>query len=95
MTAPTLTETDSKIDSAFGELECVSQQETPHGGDVAAYMILHTCVEGWVCKAHYDRWLANMYPHNMEVIAMYGYIRCPVCQRTYPTLDAYQKVMPL
>lgn len=84
-----------EVDGAFRELECASRQNSPHGGDVVAYLECHDCYRGWCCADHYKIWVEHIAPENRATLARLGYIRCPHCKQKFTNLDVFQKAYPI
>jgi hypothetical protein len=91
----TITDIQVDVDAAFEQLQCHSRQGTPHGGGIAAWGELHDCSEGWLCKAHYTRYVDELVPYNRRLFDLRGYHVWPVCGHHFSSDAAFQKVVPL
>ncbi|MBB5167174.1 hypothetical protein [Mycobacterium sp. AZCC_0083] len=86
MSTPTLPRTDfdtdimSAVDGAFKELDCCSQrkEQLACGGDIAGYQEYHDCIQGWLCKTHWDQALQFL-PVWKERIRTNGSMGCTHC----------------
>lgn len=89
----TLTDADISelVDSAFDE--CVLggiREDRPCGGNRAAYMVYHDCLEGIICRLHYEVWLREL----AQPEAGWNQI-CSVCGRHFPSIHDVVKFYPL
>lgn len=51
----------------------------------------HGCEEGWLCTRHADR-LREL---GTRIMAKHGHITCAICERRFPSFEAYATVVPL
>lgn len=96
MSTETLTGVDGLVDSAFNELECISEADTPCEGEPAAFMIFHGCMEGYFCRGHYDYHVMQSRPSIQRELDEYGLITCHDCYpRQFNSIEEFVQVFPL
>ncbi|KPG14365.1 hypothetical protein [Mycobacteroides immunogenum] len=89
------TDVSSLVNAAFDELECPMDDEYGHSGDRTAFVTVHGCVEGYVCRNHFDR-LTGPFPENFrEMLMVCGHVSCGVCGGRFTSIDQWMKVYPL
>lgn len=89
-----LTDIASLVDEAYGSVECCGEC-IDHGGNQAAYLIAHSCIQGFLCEAHMKYMLETVIPDVRAVISEAGIVQCSRCMNYFSTVDEFEKVYPL
>ncbi|QNJ56856.1 hypothetical protein SEA_REINDEER_46 [Mycobacterium phage Reindeer] len=81
---------ESMINGAFDELDCCShrKEDMPCGGPIAGYQEFHTCVQGWLCKNHWENAL-KLYAVWLSKVNETGGIGCALCLGRFNTIKSY------
>ncbi|QSM01095.1 hypothetical protein SEA_NANOSMITE_50 [Mycobacterium phage Nanosmite] len=81
---------ESMINGAFEELDCCSQRkhELACGGPIAGHQEFHTCVQGWLCKNHWEHAM-KLYPVWRATVEETGTIACALCLGRFNTIKSY------
>ncbi|ASR75898.1 hypothetical protein J4U02_gp051 [Mycobacterium phage Aziz] len=81
---------ESMINGAFEELECCShrKEKIPCGGPIAGYQEFHTCIQGWLCKNHWDHGM-ELYPIWRKKIEDTGEIGCALCLNRFKNIKSF------
>lgn len=89
----TKTDTDTLINSAFNEMDCVAPGDH-HIGDKHSYLIWHDCFAGFLCKGHHDALIDSREEMHASQL-LWGHMVCGYCNKTFPNVDALYKLYPL
>lgn len=91
-----LTDISSDIDSVFDEMKCVVPgKRIPHGDNRAAIIDWHGCLDGMICRAHYNFLLSDVLPLVEADLRIHGVARCGYCKKLFRSRDDFVRVYPL
>lgn len=91
-----LTDAVELIESAFDDFECIAETErTEHGGDRRAYVIWHTCRQGFLCETHYKDVTEDLIPRAEMEVNFFGFTRCGYCGLLFTSRKSMFTVYPL
>ncbi|AER26181.1 hypothetical protein SSEA_SKINNY_45 [Mycobacterium phage Skinny] len=81
---------ESLVDSAFEELDCCSMRKgvVPCGGPIAGFQEYHTCVQGWMCKNHWE-YALKLYATWRAKVEDTGQIQCAMCLGRFTTIKSF------
>lgn len=89
-----LTDIASLVDEAYSTNECVGEG-IDHSGGQAAYLIAHSCVQGFLCEAHVKFMVEQVIPGVRATLNEEGIVQCARCMNYFSTVDEFEKVYPL
>jgi hypothetical protein len=91
MSTEVSTDVTHLVNSAFEEMECIwDTHDCEHGGDKAAVLDYHGCLDGFVCREHYNVFLRRLGEVPADVRG-----KCDGCGVFFGSVEEFVKVYPL